>query len=210
MSKPNELRVAGACITLLAGCLTAMTAFAGKKEAAPRVCVAAPADLTVVSLENHVKQKKGKFALNEKSQCIVTPDGGKLAAVLVELPQFTQSYSVNVRSLLGATVLVPRIDVLNAQKEVRRSLGLTDVRRRGDSLELDVFVTKDSADDRFLLVYADPAAFGQAESRSTMGMQTSYIGTGYWTSGTETKQQINYVDEGTLLVSLKGPQWEKK
>jgi hypothetical protein len=130
--------------------------------------------------------------------------------VIVELPAFTQSYSVNVRSMLGGTVLAPRVDVLDVQKAPRRSLGLQDVRRRGDSLELDVFVTKNDGDDRYLVLYADPSALGQGESRSSMGMQTAYIGTGYWMSGTDTKVQVNYVDEGTLMVTLKGPQWEKK
>jgi hypothetical protein len=181
-----------------------------KKEEAPRTCVASVAELTVVPLEGYVQRKKGKFVLDKKSECLATPDGFNLPAVLVELPTFTQSYSVNVRSLLRGTVLAPRIDVLDAQKAQRRSVGLQDVRRRGDSLELDVFVTQNDGDDRYLVLYPDPGALGQGESRSSMGMSTAYIGTGYWTSGTESKVQVNYVDEGTLVVTLKGPQWAKK
>jgi hypothetical protein len=191
-------------------CCVALPALSAEKKDEPRTCVANAAELTVVPLEDHVKRKKGKFVLGKKSECFVTADGFNLPAVIVELPAFTQSYSVNVRSMLGGTVLAPRVDVLDAQKAPRRSLGLQDVRRRGDSLELDVFVTRNDGDDRYLVLYADPSALGQGESRSSMGMQTAYIGTGYWMSGTDTKIQVNYVDEGTLMVTLKGPQWEKK
>lgn len=199
-------------VAVLACCVTlpALGAGKNKKEEVPRTCVASAAELTVIPLEDHVKQKKGKFVLGKKSECLATADGLNLPAVVVELPAFTQSYSVNVRSLLGGTVLAPRIDVLDAQKASRRSLGLQEVRRRGDSLELDVFVTQNDGDDRYLVLYPDPAALGQGESRSTMGMQTAYIATGYWTSGTESKVQVNYVDEGILMVTLKGPQWAKK
>jgi hypothetical protein len=196
-------------VAALACCVTLPALSADKKDE-PRTCVASAAELTVVPLEDHVKRKKGKFVLGKKSECLLTADGFNLPAVIVELPAFTQSYSVNVRSMLGGTVLAPRVDVLDAQKAPRRSLGLQDVRRRGDSLELDVFVTRNGGDDRYLVLYADPSALGQGESRSSMGMQTAYIGTGYWMSGTDTKVQVNYVDEGTLMVTLKGPQWEKK
>jgi hypothetical protein len=206
----NRISVRGCLVATLACCVALPALGKNKKEEPPRTCVASAAELTVIPLEDHVKRKKGRFVLNKKSECLVTADGFNLPAVVVELPAFTQSYSVNVRSLLGGTVLAPRIDVLDAQKAPRRSLGLQDVRRRGDSLEIDVFVTKNDGDDRYLVLYPDPSVLGQGESRSAMGMQTTYIATGYWTSGAESKVQVNYVDEGTLLVMLKGPQWEKK
>lgn len=209
MSASRRRLIAAHALAIVAGCATG-TALAAKKKEEPRACVANAGELTVVSLEQHVKQKKGKFVLGKKSECLVTPDGGNLPAVLVELPPFTQSYAVNIRSLLGGTVLAPRVDVLDANKAQRRSLGLADLKSRGDSVSIDVFINKDNADDRYLVLYPDPSAFGRGEARSSMGMQTAYIGTGYWTSGTENKQVVNYVDAGTLIVTLKGPQWEKK
>jgi Maltose operon periplasmic protein precursor (MalM) len=202
-------------VSLCAGFIwVACTIPAGPANAAKAVkaheCLADPAGLTVVSLAAYVKEKKGKFVLGEKSECLVTADGGNLPVVVVELPQFSEPYCVSVRSVVGASVLVPRIEVLDSQKTVRRSLGLADIHRRGDSLEVDLFVNEPDAADRYLVIHADAAAFGQGESRSTMGIQTTYVGTGYWTSGTEASRQINYVDKGTLFVELKGPQWEKK
>lgn len=191
-------------------CLASNVSHAGGKKEEPRVCAASSAELKVVLLEEHIKKKKGKFALGKKSECLVTNDGIDLPAVLVELPPFVEPYVVNIRSLLGGTVLAPRVDVLDAAKMQRRSLGLADVKSRGDSLSIDVFMNRDNADERYLVLYPDPAALGRGESRSSMGMQTTYIATGYWTSGTESKQQVNYVDAGTLIVTLKGSRWEKK
>lgn len=193
----------------IAACLASNASHAGKKEE-PRVCAASSTELKVVSLEEHVKKKKGKFVLGKKSECLVTSDGINLPAVLVELPPFVEPYVVNIRSLLGGTVLAPRVDVLDAAKTQRRSLGLADVKSRGDSLSIDVFMNRDNADERYLVLYPDPSALGRGESRSSMGTQTAYIATGYWTSGTESKQLVNYVDAGTLIVTLKGSQWEKK
>ncbi|MBM0107380.1 hypothetical protein JM946_21790 [Steroidobacter sp. S1-65] len=193
----------------VAACLASHASHAGKKEE-PRVCAASTAELKVVSLEEHVKKKKGKFVLGKKSECLVTSDGINLPAVLVELPPFVEPYVVNIQSLLGGTVLAPRVDALDAAKAHRRSLGLADVKSRGDSLSIDVFMNQENAEERYLVLYPDPEALGRGESRSSMGMQTTYIATGYWMSGTESKQLVNYVDAGTLIVTLKGSQWDKK
>jgi len=188
----------------------AATAVAGGNKDAARSCAASPAELAVVPLEHRGKITK-KAVLGKKSECLVLTEGGNRPAVLFELPSFTQSYSVNVRSaLLGTTVLVPRVDVLDAQKVRRRSLGLHAVRRRGDSLELDVFVTKNDAEDRYLVVYSDPDASGQGESRSSMGTQTIYVANTFWVSGTENNVEVKYVENGVLVLTLKGPQWDKK
>jgi hypothetical protein len=192
-----------------AACLASSASHAAGKKDEPRACAASIAELKSVLLEQHVKKKKGKFALGKKSECLVTADGISLPAVLVELPPFAEPYVVNIRSLLGKTVLAPRVDVLDATKTQRRSLGLADTKSRGDSLSIDVFINQDNADERYLVLYPDPTALGSGESRSSMGLQTAYIGTGYWTSGTESKQLVNYVDAGTLVVTLKGPRWEK-
>lgn len=207
MSVSRRHSIAAHALAIVACCATG-TALAGKKKEEPRACVANVAELSVVSLEQHVKKKKGKFVLDKKSECLVTADGGNLPAVLVELPPFTQSYAVNIRSLLGSTVLAPRVDVLDANKVQRRSFGLAELKSRGDSVALDVFINKDNADDRYLVLYPDPSAFGQGESRSSMGVQSTYIATGIWMSGSDSKQVVNYVDAGTLIVTLKGPQWE--
>jgi hypothetical protein len=209
MSGPRRHLVAAHALALIACCATG-AALAAKKKDEPRKCAASTGELTVISLEQHVEKKKGKFVLGKKSECLVTADGGNLPAVLVELPPFTQSYVVNIRSLLGGTVLAPRVDVLDANKVPRRSLGLADLKSRGDSLSLDVFINKENADERYLALYPDPSAFGRGESRSSMGTQTTYIATGYWISGTDSKHVVNYVDAGTLMVTLKGPQWDKK
>lgn len=208
MFAPRRYRLAAHALAIIACCTTG-AALAAKEKEDKRTCVANASELTVVSLEQHVKKKKGKFVLDKKSQCLVTADGGKLSAVLVELPPFTQSYAVNVRSLIGPTVLAPRIDVLDATKAQRRSFGVNELKSRGDSLAVDIFINKDNADDRYLVLYPDPSAFGGSQARSSMGMQTSYVGTGFWTSGTDKKQVVNYVDAGTLMVTLKGPQWDK-
>jgi hypothetical protein len=209
MSAPSPRHLAALAFAVLA-CCAAGAAMAAKKKEGPRECVANIAELTVVSLEQQVKKKKGKFVLGKKSECLVMPDAGNLPAVLVELPQFTQPYAVNIRSLLGGTVLAPRVDMLDVNKTQRRSFGLADLKSRGDSLSVDIFINDDNADERYLVLYPDPSAFGHGESRSSMGMQTSYVGTGYWISGTDTKRVVTYVDAGTLIVALKGPQWEKK
>lgn len=205
-----ERRLIRSVALAMAAYLASHAAHAGSKKEEPRVCAASSAELKVVSLEEHVKKKKGKFVLGKKSECLATADGIDLPAVMVELPPFVEPYVVNIRSLLGSTVLAPRVDVLDAAKNQRRTLGLADVKSRGDSLSIDVFMNRDNADDRYLVLYPDPSALGHGESRSSMGMQTAYIATGYWTSGTESKQLVNYVDAGTLIVTLKGPQWEKK
>ncbi|WP_116807936.1 hypothetical protein [Steroidobacter cummioxidans] len=197
-------------ITLaIAACLASNAAHAAGKKEEPRVCAASNADLKAVALEEHVKKKKGKFVLGKKSECLVTSEGISLPAVLVELPPFVEPYVVNIRSLLGGTVLAPRVDVLDATKMQRRSLGSTDIKSRGDSLSMDVFVNQENADERYLVLYPDPASLGRGESRSSMGAQTTYIATGYWISGTDSKQLVNYVDAGTLIVTLKGSRWEK-
>jgi hypothetical protein len=204
-------RVARAChaIALVALGAVSVPAVAGNKEVA-RACASEASALRVISLEAHVKQKHGKFVLGKKSECLVTADGGNLAAVLVELPAFTEPYSISIRSLLGKSVLVPRADLLDATKVRRRSLGLQDVKRRGDSLSIEVFINNENADERFLVLYADPAALGQTETRSSMSIQSTYVVTGTWMSGNEAKQVVDYVSEGTLVVALNGAQWEKK
>jgi len=194
----------------IAACLASNVSHAAGKKEEPRVCATSSAELKAVVLEEHVKKKKGKFALGKKSECLVTADGISLPAVLVELPPFVESYVVNIRSLLGSTVLAPRVDVLDATKAHRRTLGLADVKSRGDSLSIDVFINQENADERYLVLYPDPASLGRGESRSSMGAQTTYIATGYWVSGTDTKQLVNYVDAGTLIVTLKGSRWDKK
>jgi hypothetical protein len=65
MSGPRRHLVAANTLALIACCATG-AALAAKKKEEPRACAASTAELTVVSLEQHVEKKKGKFVLGKK------------------------------------------------------------------------------------------------------------------------------------------------
>jgi hypothetical protein len=175
---------------------------------APLTCADSAGGLQPQRLETVHAEKRGRIALDATAQCLGGVAGFPVAAVLLELPAFTEPYSVRVFSLVGGTFAIPRLELLDAQFARTRQFAADDFTRRGDSISLEVFVDADNAADRYLLAYVDPERIGTGDARRVMSVNANpYF---YMWTGAETQQVAQAVDSGRLVVELVGERWKKK
>jgi hypothetical protein len=196
-----------ACGTLVTP--AGVTLAADGKAPPPRVCVGSHSELPVTSLEKHFLEKKGRLKLDMKSPCLQRTGEVPVPAMLFALPELDAPYVVRIESIVSQTFVMPRIDMLGADHAPLRTIDHTRFKRRANSTTADIFMNAEHASERFLLIYADPAQIGTTDERLSMGLQSTFIGTGTWMSGSDTKTTVHAVETGSLVVSLVGERWEK-
>jgi hypothetical protein len=198
-----------ACALLFGG----DAAFAGKKPKKPpppRECTADHNTLPVTNLEQLLTKRKGVVLFNEKSPCLSRQGQPPLPAAVLELPKFEAPYILRIESLISGSFVMPRVEMLGADGTVTRVIEAGSFRKRTTVVSVDVFMKPENAGETRVLLFPDPAEIGKSEQRTVMSMQSTYIYTGTWNSGTDTTQNLQQVDEGRLTVLLVGDAWDDK
>jgi hypothetical protein len=194
-----------------AACMAATPVHAGKKkQATPRECTADLTGLPVTPVEQLVAKRKGMVLFNAKSPCFVREGQPPLPVAVLELPPFDGPYVLRFESIITNAFVMPRIEMLDEDGMVTRVIDATAFRKRTSVVSADVFVKLENAGERRVRVFPDPGEIGKSEQRTVMAMQSTYIYTGSWMSGTDTTHSINQVDAGRVQVSLIGDAWDER
>jgi hypothetical protein len=193
-----------------AACMAATPADAGKKKAPPRECTADLAGLPVTPVEQLVAKKRGMVLFDAKSPCFVREGQPPLPVAVLELPPFEGPYVLRFESIITSAFVMPRIEMLDEEGMVTRVIGAAAFRKRTSVVSADVFVKPENAAERRVRLFPDPGEIGKSEQRIVMGMQSTYIYNGSWTSGTDTTHSLNQVDAGRVQVSLIGDAWDER
>jgi hypothetical protein len=152
----------------------------------------------------------GDIELKSGASCLRTEKGTELPALLLALPAFDAPYSVRIAALLGNSYyLEPRADMLDEQFQVVRTFGAERLKRRGTEMSMQVFIDAPNANERFVLLYADPQHFADKDQKTTSQAQTLYVGTGFIIMGNELTQGLSTTTIGKLNITLVGEQWDK-
>lgn len=147
---------------------------------------------------------------NEKSTCLARAGLPPLPAVVLELPAFEGAYVLRVESLITGSFVMPRIEMLGTDGAVTRVIDQASFKKRTSVVSVDIFMKPENAGERRVLLFPDPAEIGKSEQRTVMGLQSTYIYTGTYNSGTDTTQNLQQVDEGRLSIRLVGDAWDEK
>lgn len=180
------------------------------KPPPPRECTADHNTLPVTNLEQLVEKKKGMVVFNAKSPCLGRAGQPPLPAVVLELPKYEAPYVLRIESMIAGSFVMPRVEMLNADGTVSRVIEAASFRKRTSVVSVDVFMKAEHAGEARVLLFPDPAEIGKSEQRTVMGLQSTYIYTGTWNSGTDTTQNLQQVDEGKVHVQLVGDAWDEK
>lgn len=160
MPAPKRSFVVLTLAVLLAGC--------GSRGPAPiisladRACTPIPNLLGVQTLllgDNN----KLDVAVDASASCIQASDGSRSAYVAMALPASSVPYVLGVRStILGQTVFAPRMELLDGDGHVVRSIPRSAFMFHGASLYAAV---RSHTDERFLVVFSDASTVGQTKSQ---------------------------------------------
>ena len=192
------------CTGLLAAVWTVGATAAGGKEPPPIACVAGPGDLPHQDLLELVAHKKGRVPLERRTGCLADMKGISVPAVLLSLPELQGPYSIKVAAPVGKTYFMPAMQLLDEALAVRRTIPAEELKRRGQEFSIEIFMEKQNADERYLLVFIDPDSLGKQDTRTSTRSQTAFIGTGYWIAGVDQTQSMSAVDSGRLTFSVSG------
>jgi hypothetical protein len=197
------------CAAALAALLSAPS-FGAKKKPDPPVCVKSPEQLMAVDLSTLFIKHKGKIDLEPEDGCMVVGDPpAMLAAVRLTLPSFEGSYAVKVAAPVGRSMVLPRVVLLDDQFRTTRSFGAETLKRRGMEMSVEVFVDAPNVDEKFMVIYADPAHIGDTDKRTESQTNTLFVGTGYINYGSEIGSDVTAEETGDIVVSLIGERFEK-
>lgn len=174
----------------------------------PPGCRASSRELVAASIEELVAKRRGRVKIDTKAPCLRVGDL-PLPAGLFELPAWEGPYSIRIESLVRGTYVLPRIDMLDAEHRVLRTLAHDHFTRRGASVSTQLFVNDANARERFLLIYPDPSQLGRQETQTRGGMGSAYTGVGMLFYGTDQTTTVQAVERGELVFALIGERWEK-
>ncbi len=159
--------------------------------------------------------EKTELRLDEKSPAHDFGQGTQ-AFLLLELPVYRKTYSVNISSLPWAPTprnrselshVAMRIETLDADFSPLRVYPHTGMKRRGHGYEKTVFINPSNQNERYLLIYG---ALNVAPEKVTVSRtDIVFVGTGYYIGGADQAITLKAASSGALLVEAKGLQPEK-
>jgi hypothetical protein len=176
---------------------------------APPGCRASSRELVAAGIEELVAKRRGRVKIDTKAPCLLVGDLA-LPAGLFELPAWEGPYSIRIESLVRGTYVLPRIDMLDGEHRVLRTLEHDDFTRRGASVSTQMFLNDANANERYLLIYPDPSQLGRQETQTRGGTGAAYTGFGMLFYGTDQTTTVQAVERGELVFTLIGERWEKK
>jgi hypothetical protein len=128
-----------------------------------RNCAAAPDLASPMVLQYAGKEKSTDAAIEATAPCVLTSSGAALYRVF-QLPPRTALYVITVVSMpFGASLLSPRLLLLDAQGTVKRELARDDLIFRGNDLSARF---RSHPDEVYLVVESDAGLVGNALSRT--------------------------------------------
>jgi len=177
----------------------------------PAPCVVSRAELKAHDLADIFLHRKGELELRGASLgCLKLENGMELPALLLALPPFESPYAIRLSApTKKGTYVQPRVDMLDAQYATARSFGADRVKRRAQEVSLEVFMDPPNATERFLLLYPDPEHLAEKSQQTTSQTNATFVGTGFWISGSDKTTVLESTTEGKLTVQLIGDQWDK-
>ena len=102
--------------------------------------------------------------MNGESPCLIDADGFATPYAVIALPQAANTASIAVGGLIGpARVFPPRVDVLDADLNVQRTLPAEDFRLRGSAYAA---MFRPRPGETHMLITADPALIGETLARN--------------------------------------------
>lgn len=188
-------------------------------DAAPTVSPAQAPALCCQQLKELAKAplplEKAELRLDEKSPAHDFGHGPQ-AFLLLELPAYQKTYSVNITSLPWAPTpfnrtelshVAMRIQTLDADFSPQRVYPHTGMKRRGHGYEKTVFINPTNQNERYLLIYG---ALNVAPEQVTVSRtDVVFVGTGYYIGGTDQAITLKAASSGALQIEAKGLQPEK-
>lgn len=189
---------------VLAGCTTTppMRSVSLAEACAPSVAALAAHPALAVAIASKEKlPAPQQFA--DYGSCLERGDTRVGAALFridaVPLPsQVTTTLWANARGTLAA-----QIEVLDTDYRVLRTIGFDQFVRRGMVYSFDLFLNADDGAARFILVSPDPAKVGSMDDHVTSQTNTMYVGTGYYSHGTESVTHRPLTDAGQIQVTVR-------
>lgn len=143
---------------------------------------------------------------DERSQALVL-DNQKTFAVLVELPQGPEPYSINLRSLpFNNMVMPPRVRLLKADYSPSREFSANQFTAQRGQYQRTIFFNAENMDERFLLLYRD-AATDKVLERTDILVSGSTIPVGagfvyFTTASGDQKSLIKSCPGGTIALKM--------
>ena len=165
---------------------------------------AARADLST-ALSLTPEEERAVYSVNAPvtagSSCLQR-DGQAVPYVLFALPEDYADKTVAAGGTLEALrILSPDVSVLDAQGEVTRTFAPEDYMYRGALFSVQF---RPRADERYVLVAAEPSRVGQRYDSITVGVTTTQVYTAYgsasFRNGTDMAQSRTFSYEGTASV----------
>ena len=194
----------------LAGSLAVSVVAAADQPPAAPACAASRAELKAHDLAEIFLKQQGKVELKKVVSCLRLENGMELPAMLLSLPPLDNPYSIRIAAPThGSSYLQPRIEMLDAQYHPLRSYGAERLKRRGVEMSLVVFMNAANAEERFVLLHADPDHLGDTDQKTTSQSQPLFVGTGFVIIGADKTASLHSATDGDLTVQLLGEQWEK-
>lgn len=166
-------------------------------------CAAAPDLSTALSLTP--EEERAVYSVNAPvtaaSGCL-SRDGQPVPYALFALPADHADKTVAAGGTLEALrILSPDVAVLDAEGRVTRTFEPEDYMYRGALFSVQF---RPRADERYVLVAAEPSRVGQRYDSITVGVVTTQVYTAYgsanWSSGTDVAQSRTFSYEGTASV----------
>lgn len=142
---------------------------------------------------------------------------GTQAFLLLELPAYQKTYSINITSLPWAstafnrtelTHLAMRIETLDADFSPLRVYPHTGMKRRGNGYDKTIFINPSNQSERYLLIYG--ALNVEPERVTVSKTDVVFVGTGFYIGGADHALTLKAASSGALLVEAKGLQPEKQ
>lgn len=185
---------------LLTGCATpgSQIAAQGKNDLANVVsCCNTLADARNVPLP-----RKSRVEIDKTRQAF-TFDGGKSFFVLYQLPQFSQTYSIVLRSQPGgmmsnASIFLPRVMLLDESFRQTRHFAETGLRSRGDVFERTVFINPANNSERYIAIYGADLAAPLNRVLSVVTTTSSQIFS--WSSGADVQATLHPSSVGAFDI----------
>jgi hypothetical protein len=155
--------------------------------------------------------EKSEFKLNDKSPVHDFGQGAQ-PYLLIELPEFTATYSINIVDLPqnpgvfnanNYSQLALQIQTLDANFAPKREYGYANMKKRGLGYEKTVFINPQNNSEKYLLVRGVLNISPQEVTISKTDMM--FVGTGYFIGGTDAKLTVQPTSMGVVMVDVKNP-----
>jgi hypothetical protein len=162
-------------------------------------------DITKTALPN----EKAEFTLDDKSP-VHDFGQGTQPYLLIELPEFTTTYSINIVDLpqnpgvfnaSNYSQLALQIQTLDADFALKRQYGYANMKKRGLGYEKTVFINPQNNSEKYVLVRGALNVSPQEVTISKTDMM--FVGTGYFIGGTDAKLTVQPTSMGVVMVDVK-------